>query len=240
MKKIFVLWIGILSVLCFAACDDNHEQFYSGEPSLYLDLSDSQLDSMMCSFMTTSENQIRVELPVVLAGYAVADQDRVFRLKIDEGITTAVAGKHYQALQEQYVLPKGEYQVKVPVTFLFDHELVSVAVRLALSLEISEDFVPGIPYRQKVLIISSNVLPFISAENWTSRYSSYFGPYSKTKHRYILSELKLHETVNFEDVTAWSRLPVNLRSAYGMEMNNFFREHHILDENNQLIEPWIK
>lgn len=240
MKKRYILWMGVLLAFAFTACNDDNEKLFSGEPSLYLDLTSSQLDSMTCSFMNVSEDQIVVELPIVLAGYAAPDKDRVFYLKIDEENTTAVPGKHYAALQEQYVLPKGELRVNVPITFLYEHALDTLAVRLSLSLEPSADFVPGIPYRQHVTIISSNLLPFILPANWNYYYSRFFGPYSKTKHRYILNVLKLNEIMNFENFAEWYYLSEGVKSAYGMEMNNFFREHTIEDENGQVIEPWIK
>ena len=83
----------------------------------------------------------------------------------------------------------------------------------------------GISYRQEATIVSSNLLPPIPY--WDGYYSSYFGPYSRVKHRYILSELKLN------------KLNSSQKTAYGMQMNNFFAENEIYDEYGQRIEPWM-
>lgn len=238
MKKIYkplcAIWILLLAI----ACDDNQEKFYSGEPSLYLDLTNTQLDSIVSSFMNVSEDRIVIELPVVLSGYAV-DKDRSFRLKVDTEKSTAIVGKHYQALEEQYTIEKGKYSVNVPVTLLYDRELDSVTVRLLLRLETTDEFSAGVPYRQQVMIVSSNLLPAINPVNWNGFYSYYFGEYSKVKHRYILSVLKLNDTMHFEDVMEWYKVPSYLKSAYSIEMNNFFANNNIPDENGNRIEPWI-
>ena len=93
----------------------------------------------------------------------------------------------------------------------------------------------GISYRQEATIVSSNRLPPIPY--WDGYYSSYFGPYSRVKHRYILSELKLNTFVKFEDYMEWSNLNRTQKTAYGMQMNNFFAENEIYDEHGQRIEP---
>ena len=95
----------------------------------------------------------------------------------------------------------------------------------------------GISYRQEATIVSSNLLPPIPY--WDGYYSSYFGPYSRVKHRYILSELKLNTFVKFEDYTEWNKLNSSQKTAYGMQMNNFFAENEIYDEYGQRIEPWM-
>lgn len=237
MKSLYISYIGLLIFLFFTACDDENQKMFDGAPGLHLDLTSADLDSIVCSFMNVSEDHIVVQLPVQLTGY-VADKDRTFKMEVDPKNTTAKAGVHYEALADEYVLKKGDWQVEVPVTFKYTRELDSVAVRLTLVLKPSEDFVSDISYRQQVTLIASNLLPVIPEDNWWA-YESYFGTYSQVKHRYILSELKLNTIMNFEIIEDWYYWNEDLKGAYGQTMNNFFATHEIYDENNQRIEPWI-
>ena len=43
----------------------------------------------------------------------------------------------------------------------------------------------------------------------------------------------------FEDYMEWSNLNRTQKTAYGMQMNNFFAENEIYDEHGQRIEPWM-
>lgn len=237
MKSLYISCIGLLILLFFTACDNENQKMFDGAPGLHLNLSSTDLDSMVYSFMNISADHLVVNLPVQLTGYA-ADKDRTFKLEVDQVNTTAKAGIHYEPLADEYVLKKGAYQMNVPVTLKYTRELDSVAVRLTLVLKPSEDFAFDIPYRQQVTMIASNLLPVIPESNWWA-YESYFGKYSQVKHRYILSELKLNTFMHFENVLEWYYWDDDLKEAYGQTMNNFFADHEIYDENNQRIEPWI-
>ena len=50
---------------------------------------------------------------------------------------------------------------------------------------------------------------------------------------------KLNTFVKFEDYMEWSNLNRTQKTAYGMQMNNFFAENEIYDEHGQRIEPWM-
>lgn len=238
MKTKYLLPMLCLLVYLFVSCDDNQQQLFSGETSIHFALSGNELDSISRSFLNTSDNQIVVELPVELDGYA--KQDYNFRLKINEEQTTAVVGKHYDALAELYQIKKGEYSVRVPVTMNYTLDLDTVAVKLVVDLETDDPLVAGIPYRQQAVIVCSNLLPTIAANLWKNFYASYFGTYSKVKHRYILSELKLNTIIDFENWNDWYyNIKTEQKKAYGQYMNNFFADHEIYDEYNQRIEPWM-
>ena len=56
---------------------------------------------------------------------------------------------------------------------------------------------------------------------------------------YATYELKLNTFVKFEDYMEWSNLNRTQKTAYGMQMNNFFAENEIYDEHGQRIEPWM-
>lgn len=234
MKKYF-LWtvLGIWTII-LCSCNDDNEQLFIGTPGLHFALPANNLDSMVYSFTTTADNQIVINLPVELEGYA-GDTDRSFSIKVNQEGTNAVAGKHYEALKENYLLGKGQYSMNVPVTLLYSGDLDSVSVKLTLEIVTGNDFTEGIPYREKAVIVCSNQLPTVKF--WAYFYQSYFGKYSKTKHRHILGELKLKALVDdFYEIIAFNRLEWE---AYGRHMNNFFRDHIINDEYGDRIEPWI-
>lgn len=234
MKRYISGAIGLMMSMLLFSCDDNYEKMFSGEASLYLDLSATDLDSMTYSFVGTIENSLVVNLPVGLSGYAAA-YDRAFRLKVKEDKTTAIAGKHYEALKDQYILEKGKYAVNIPITIFYTGDLDSVTVRLAVEIDADENFTVGIPYRQEATIVFSNLLPDI--KNWALLYRKEFGEYSKVKHRYILSELKLEKLE--DSIEFYYSKDEKLWAAYGMHMNNFFAEHEVYDEHHERIKPWI-
>lgn len=234
MKKYF-LWtvLGIWTII-LCSCNDDNEKLFIGMPGLHFALPMNNLDSMVYSFTSISDNHIVVNLPVELEGYA-GYADRPFAIRVNQEGTSAVAGKHYEALEENYLLEKGQYSMNVPVTLLYSGDLDTVSVKLTLEIVSGNDFTEGIPYRKKAVLICSNQLPPIKF--WNAFYQFYFGPYSKTKHRYILSELKLTVLVDdFNELSTFNRLEWE---AYGRQMNNFFRDNIINDEYGNRIEPWI-
>ncbi|WP_455511166.1 DUF4843 domain-containing protein [Butyricimonas paravirosa] len=231
----YIWTLVVLLSLSLCGCDDNNEKMYSGDSTLYLNLSSTELDSVVCSFVETTENKIIVNIPVEITGYA-APVDRSFGLRVNEANTTAIAGKHYEALQDQYILEKNAYSMNVPVTILYSGDLDSLTMRLELELVPGGDFAAGIPSRQKVMLSISNQVPTVVY--WSYIYASYFGKYSKVKHRYMLSELKLKKLE--DSIEYYYSADRKLLEAYGLHMNNFFAEHQIYDEYGKLIEPWIE
>ena len=45
--------------------------------------------------------------------------------------------------------------------------------------------------------------------------------------------------LSYEYYQGWSNLNRTQKTAYGMQMNNFFAENEIYDEHGQRIEPWM-
>lgn len=236
MNKLYICLFALFMAAILGSCDSNSEDVFHGEPTIHFALTQQQLDSMTYSFMNSSDNKMIVTLPIELCGYA--DKDRKFKIVVDNEKTTARSGIDYVPLDNEYTLASGQYHLNVPLTLLYTAALDQTAVKLTLKLQELSDFATGIPYRQQVLIIATNQLPDIPM--WDRYYSSYFGDYSKVKHRHILSELKLNEIMKFEDYTDWFKLSQTQKYAYGMHMNNFFIKNQIKDEKNQLITPWIK
>ena len=189
MKTLYIFTILLFLLYIAGSCNDDQQKLFSGRTTMHFALSDNELDSIACSFLNTSESYITVNLPVELNGYA--GQNYRFRLKADSSQTTAIVNKHYQPLEEFYEIKKDEYSLNVPITLNYSPELDTLSVKLVLQLEPAAYMSTGISYRQEATIVSSNRLPPIPY--WDGHYSSYFGPYSRVKHRYILSELKVFD-----------------------------------------------
>lgn len=231
MKRYSYWMIGML-LLVMAACESGQEKFFDDTASIYFNLSDTQKDSITWSFAKTVAQEHMVEIPLEIAGYST-DYDRKYKVEVDEGRTTAKAGLHYKALEEEYVFPKGSFKANFPlVVYCKDLLLDSVAVCVQINLIPSEDFGNITADRQTVKVCVSNFLQKPSM--WDNVYGKkYFGPaYSRVKHKLILQVCKL------DDLPAYNSSTRNLLVGYGMVMKNYFEENYpVYDENSQIIEP---
>lgn len=151
MEK-FIIIIGLLLFLGSGCANSREEMFDNTATTIYFDLSGAQTDSIVYSFAKTVENSHVIEVPVEIAGYP-AGHDRYFRVEVDETLSTAKVGTHYEALEDLYVLSKGSFTTSVPVmVYCTDKLLDSVAVSIALQIVTNDDFPNGFAKRQQALI----------------------------------------------------------------------------------------
>ncbi len=226
MKRIRYILIMLLGL---AACDTDNSMYYEGEAGLYF--AEGKVDSVIYSFTTTTESFIEVRLPVETLGRPVGI-DRNFIVQIDESESTAVEGEDYEGLQNLYVMPANLCSSEVVFRLLYTPKLDEGSVRITLTLENSDIFPDILPEKRRMQVIWTNelILP-VAMEDWDWFYGRYFGPYSKVKHRYILSVLGLTELPDKFD---------GARMYYmGLKLNNYFADHEVYDEHGNLIETWI-
>ena len=229
MVKFFII-IGLLLFLGSGCTDQVEERFNNTATTIYFNLSGAQADSIVYSFAKVVENSHVIEVPVEIAGYP-ADYDRHFRVAVDETLSTAKVGLHYDALEESYVLPKGTFTTKVPVTvYSTDKLLDSVAVSIALQIVAKDEFPNDFSKRHQALIKVSNMLE--KPGMWDLVYGKkYFGTWSKTKYRLIF------QVCGVEELPAYNGPNRYLLKGYGMKMQNYFKENYpVYDENGQVIE----
>lgn len=226
MKRIIYVLIMLLSLV---ACETDNSMFYKGEAGLYF-VDGGDVDSVVYSFTTTTESFIEVRLPVETLGRPV-DIDRNFTVQIDETESTALEGEDYEGLQNFYVMPANSCSSEVVFQLLYTSKLDNGPVRITLELESSDIFPDILPEKRRMQVIWSNelIVP-VPMEDWDWFYGRYFGPYSKVKHRYILSVLGLTELPDKFDARMY---------YMGLKVNNYFADHEIYDENGNLIETWI-
>lgn len=149
MKKIVYSIIFLCSLL--VGCQENEMNTFDNEGAVYFQLNatnwSDMSDSIVYSFAGKDEMKVTLNLQVDLMGEAV-DYDREICLIIDQKLTTAKEGVHYQALETSYILPAGAYTMQIPVTILgSDPDLEKKMVQLALQLKASNDLALGLSQR---------------------------------------------------------------------------------------------
>ncbi len=109
---------------------------------------------------------------------------------VTERTDKAVAGKHYVPFnspeyEQLLTIPAGEVSSQIGIIVLRDASLSNEKVRLRIRLKPTEDFELGeSKYLERTITISDMLE---QPSNWVSRYmNSYFGTYSKTKHRLMM------------------------------------------------------
>lgn len=153
-----------------------------------------------------------------------------FRVEVVDDLTTAVPEKHY-SLPSEAIFPAHAYEAVFPVTlYNQDADLQSKSFVLALKLVESADFELGDKERQIVKILFSNQLE--KPESWQDWI---FGEWSRVKHKRLIQ-------IAGKDLPSVDELNNDFNFWYygvGQELKNFFiKNYPVLDEHNQVIEPW--
>ena len=236
--KIKILYaIGFWCIL-LVACQENEMNTFDHEGAVYFQLTSNWsdgVDSVVYSFAGKTIEQDTLWLLVDLMGEAV-DYDRALRLVVDAENTTAVEGTHYAALQPEYILPAGAYQVQVPVVlYNKDPMLEERSFQLGMRLEPTSDLQLGLTARTKVRVLLTAML--MKPSYYEKGLSYYFGTYSKAKHEICIQVLGEDFPATYEEFSNnW-----DYWVAAGSYMDNYFYENYpIIDpETNMPIEPWL-
>ena len=119
-----------------------------------------------------------------------SDHDRMVKIHINESLSTAQAGVHYEPLKTEYILNAGEMQTVIPiVVYNKDPQLEQKAVVLSIALDETNELKLGITNRTQVFLLISNIL--MQPTYWKdSRLDNQFGPYTRGKRSYINNYLK--------------------------------------------------
>lgn len=232
MKKIVYSIIFLCSLL--VGCQENEMNTFDNEGAVYFQLNatnwSDMSDSIVYSFAGKDEMKVTLNLQVDLMGEAV-DYDREICLIIDQKLTTAKEGVHYQALETSYILPAGAYTMQIPVTILgSDPDLEKKMVQLALQLKASNDLALGLSQRTLARVQFSSVLtmPYYWEE-------FLWGKYSRVKHEKLIElfgvDFPAAEDEYREDFSTWN--------AYCNALSQYFDENYpINDEHGNPIDPW--
>ena len=236
MKKLFYIFL-----LCCAAvaCDDNADYPFQGQDAVYFQLESNvyywkqTLDSMVYSFAAKGVDEDTLWVRVNLEGNT-KPEDRPIKVVVDETKTTAEVDLHYEALKDNYVLPRDSVYTHIPVIiYNKDEELENKQVEIVLALQPTESLDLGISDRRTCRLIVSNMLK--KPTYWEDVISWDFGDYSRRKHELCIQVLG----VDFPDTSGEYYENDKMWDVYGAYMSNYFEENYpVYDETGAIIEPW--
>ena len=227
----------LLITACFlAACSSTDEDFfYQDEPRVRL-VGDyvwaAGTDSITFSFVAYPSDVTEMEMSVdaQIMG-EVADHNRVVNLSVDDSKTTATASMY--TFPSTVTIPAGEAKATFPVVLKRDASLTSKKVRLYIKVDDSSDFKTGVNEENHITLIWSDVLS--KPNNW-SDLEPFFGTYSDTKYRFMLTNSDGAGEFSTETMS-WALL-----NSYRIRFQNALNEYNaahpgnpLTDENGQLI-----
>lgn len=149
MKKL--LYILMVAPLLFFSCnqdeivtfEDDIEGIYfqtGGQTRLYLNI-DQYYDSTAYSFAIAGDTVTQHTLSARLRTMGkVRDYDRPVKVVVDQEHTTAVEGKHFRVDFSKIVIPAGESEVQVPVTFFRTPDMQNQQFDVSIKVEPNEYF----------------------------------------------------------------------------------------------------
>ncbi|MCH5720108.1 DUF4843 domain-containing protein [Niabella hibiscisoli] len=176
----------VLLALSLTSCKEDQSLIYEQDARIYF------REGVTADYSFTAEPASVVTdtlfIPLRIMGSAV-DRDRIFNIIIDDS-STAKRGYHFQF--GPLVIPANTYELSLPVYIYRKPGLKDSVVNAYLTIGESEDFKPGYidksnsinPYNKQHYRISLND-QLLKPSSWDTRWATYFGTYSRTKHQFI-------------------------------------------------------
>lgn len=210
MKKYIFLMASLMGMMSMTSCEKDLETYSDSTCRLnfYYDisaLSDFKEDMAKDNYSFVYGDEAAVDdtlwYEVETMGF-VADHDRPIALEqvpVD-GVTNAVAGKHYVAfddpsLAKYYVIPAGKARTKIPVVLLRDASLKNESVTLKFAIKPNGEFILGYePLSQRQVTFTDKLSePSYWSKDYGNQYYSFyisdvFGAYGVVKHQFLISE----------------------------------------------------
>lgn len=138
-KKLIIVMLFVVAVVCSMSCKKETLPLFSAGNSVYFANYDSTLnvykDSTVIAFAfaKASVHDSLIKLRINVTG-APSAQDRPYIIIVDTG-TTAIAGVHYEAFQQSFVLPAGKVFDSIAIKLLRAADLEQNTVRLVLAVQ---------------------------------------------------------------------------------------------------------
>lgn len=245
----------LLSLVFLAACEESELTNFKEKDAVYFQLEKTDYtkdpsywdnwlkyegDSVVFSFGGLEpdhpeyKEQDTVWLQVNLMG-KMSSKARTFNVTINDVQTDAVEGTHYESLDSQYPFEADTVHTSFPVV-VYNHETLGAdPYTLDIVLEGNELFDLGLEGRlnARILIYNDVVKPLI----WDQYIYRHLGPYSKAKHRVVLStnggELLPHTYEEYVEMGGYYNI-------YYMRkpMNTYLEENEVYDEDGNRVMPW--
>jgi hypothetical protein len=225
MKKYYLFYLLALTGLLFS-CKKNEMQQYNEKSAVYFSAF-SDKDSLIYSMVGKVKDFDTLFVQVKLLGNK-SNIDRKVSVTLNKAYTTAIEGLHFEKLKESYVFRANSFVTSIPIVlYKTDPALASKRVKLGLTITNSEDLNVGYLDRINAHIQFTNEL--IKPANWDSYLISFYGAYSKVKHK------KCIEVQGFDFNVSVS---VGKLMSYGRVMCKYYTDNIVNDENGNRIMPW--
>lgn len=234
MKEMKYIFIAMLLMLLWTGCE-NDGFYYRDEARVRLvgpEIWTVGSDSLEFSFVAYAEDvtRMQMEVEVWVMGETV-DRDRTVRLTVGESKTTASADLY--EYPQTVTIPAGANKATFPVILKRTALLQEKTVSLYLKVAASDDFAVGVVEWDHLLFKWNDILTMPS--NW-SELEEYFGTYSDTKYRFMLSHAE--GVTEFDTETmSWAQL-MNFRIRFINALNEYNAAHpgEPLAEDGVLID----
>lgn len=234
MKKLTLFALG---ALLFASCEKEAGLTYTGKDKIYFAYNYKyytnliEYDKVTFSFGMLPDEVMKdtARVGIRVLGQK-SDKDRQYRVSVDADSTTAEAGKHYEALQQQYTFKAGLFEDSLKIVVLRTHlnssHITQENRRLRLKVESSSDFDTG---TQKGAYIDVYLNNYLSEPKWWKRYESMGLYYYHPEKWKIL--MKFHD--KFKDANADYPMDVNLVSPYFSSLRAYLDQNPTYDKETK-------
>jgi len=222
-----------LIVISVGACQENETMLYDTDyNALNFKLKNDRgygPDSLYVNFMFGEDESLSETTKVRLKLMGVPEEvDRHYKVNAVIEESTAEAGVHYEAFENEYVFPAGETETYFELVALRDESLGTATVRLMVELVPSDNFEAGIENEQRFIInITDNLItppPF-----WEGNYLHYYaGPYHWKK-------CKKYIEIAGVDAPDWHPEPYAAGDVYIKETRKWFEENPTFDEDGNRL-----
>ncbi|MHA4893529.1 DUF4843 domain-containing protein [Pedobacter sp. PWIIR3] len=174
-------------------------------------------------FVAIAKDAVDFPVKVMITG-PVKDYDRTFRVEINPDSTTAIAGQHFDPIQQEWKIPAGAVSTNVTVHLKRTPDLELKQVTLGLRIVETKDFVSSFPEWDAIPSLTSGVvIPEFDAGLHTLRIndilvqpavwpgslqpgnkeSGLFGVFTKRKMQFLIDNLDL----KYEDFASAETMP---------------------------------
>ena len=191
-------------------------------------------DSMEFTFAryATDVTEFVVDAEIKLIGVA-ADYDRDVVLQVAEAETTAESTMY--SFETTVVVPAGEVVAPCYITLKRSEELQDSTYRLKIVVTDEGEITSGVEEWNQLIITFSDQLA--KPTNWDEYLAPFFGVYSDTKFRFIISTTGVTEfTYGQEGGMTWGEMyNYSLTMANALEEYNATHDTPLTDENNKLV-----
>ena len=224
MKYFAIIFIAIFLL---PSCDEEFINYSGANDSVYFE---EDRDLIKRSFVTTSEDEIIMDVNVLLTGLK-AEHDRKYNITVVADSTSAVEGENgdYMFINNDFTISGGEISDMFKIKFLKQDYLKNETRTLYLKINDSDDLKAGNVNRQVLKINITDQV--IKPESWPYAYKTFH----EIKLRVFFQITELEEFPLAEDFNYGSSNYQYLTGTVLTAMSIYFTENEFYDENGVRI-----